>query len=179
MHPKQSASSANAKQGVAGEESAARLECAPCAAHATIAWSCRHSAAYWDTHRAHKSAPKAWRRGSLRFSPETPAIALLVLNPCHLGPQHLPGGGPVLVLAAFVLALHHRVGGEVRQTDGRRGFVDVLPPAPEAQNTSSRTSLSQSMAMSTLSSTSGTRSIAANDVCRRPAASNGLIRMSR
>ena len=59
---------------------------------------------------------------------------------------------------------------------------DVLltcwPPAPLLRYTSSRTSLG-SMSMSTASSISGVTSTSANEVCRRAAESNGLMRTSR
>ena len=53
-------------------------------------------------------------------------VALVFFDLRHLGPQHLPGGGPVLVLAPLGLASHDGVGGKVRQPDRARGLVDVL-----------------------------------------------------
>src|SRR5690606_21057365 len=40
--------------------------------------------------------------------------------------QHLHGFGPVTVLGAIVLALHHNTGRNVRQAHGRVGLVNVL-----------------------------------------------------
>ena len=42
--------------------------------------------------------------------------------------EHLQRGGPVLVLAPLVLALHDDAGGQVRQADRAGGLVDVLAP---------------------------------------------------
>src|SRR5690348_159202 len=52
------------------------------------------------------------------------------------------------------------------------------PPGPEERYTSTRISSSE-MSMSSVCSTTGTTSTAANEVCRRPWLSNGLIRTSR
>ena len=48
----------------------------------------------------------------------------------QVGAQHLHGRASVLVLRALVLALHDDPAGQMRNTNGRVGFVDVLPPAP-------------------------------------------------
>ena len=40
--------------------------------------------------------------------------------------QHLHGLSAVAMLRAIVLALHHDVGGDVRNTNSRIGFVNVL-----------------------------------------------------
>ena len=42
--------------------------------------------------------------------------------------QHFHGLVFVFMLAALVLALHHRAGGQVGNANGGGGFVDVLPP---------------------------------------------------
>ena len=50
----------------------------------------------------------------------------LLLRFIQTGAQDLHGPLPVLVLAAFVLTLHHRAGGQVGDADGGLRLVDVL-----------------------------------------------------
>src|SRR4026207_994991 len=51
---------------------------------------------------------------------------LLELHFIQAGPQHLHGGGAVLVLRSFVLALNDDAGGNVGDAHGRIGGIDVL-----------------------------------------------------
>ncbi len=53
-------------------------------------------------------------------------FALLQLGFVQAGTQHVPRLGAVLVLRAFLLALHHDARGNMRDTHRRVGRVDVL-----------------------------------------------------
>src|SRR5690606_17252254 len=54
------------------------------------------------------------------------AFAAFLLDAGQTRAKHLPGLGPVIVLAAFILALHHNARGDMGQADGAVGLVDVL-----------------------------------------------------
>ena len=87
--------------------------------------------------------------------------------------RHQPGleGAPraraVLVLGALVLALHHEPAREMGDTDGGIGLVDVLAPAPEARNVSTRRSEGDT-SMSVTASTSGNTATVQAEVWMRP-----------
>ena len=81
-------------------------------------------------------------------------LALLQLHLIEPRLQHRPGRGPVLMLRALVLALHHDVGREVRDAHGAVGGVHMLAAAPLERYVSIRQSPSFT-AMSMVSSTTG------------------------
>ena len=53
-------------------------------------------------------------------------VLLLLLGLVQLGAENFHGPVLVVILAALVLALHHRAGGQVGDADGGFRFVDVL-----------------------------------------------------
>ena len=55
-------------------------------------------------------------------------FSLVHLHLVQLRNQHFSRERPVLVLAAFILALDHGIGRQVCQADGRVGFIHLLSP---------------------------------------------------
>src|ERR687898_803550 len=76
----------------------------------------------------HVAADLASEAHALLVAPDLVELGLasLALDVGQLGLEHRHGPVAVLELAALDLAGHHDPGGDVRQSNGRRGLVDVL-----------------------------------------------------
>ena len=104
-------------------------------------------------------------------------LALLYLR--QLGAEHLAAVFKVLEVAALDLAGDDDAGGDVRETDGGGGLVDLLPARAGGAEHVHLDVLVAQLHLARCRLSPGMTSTAAKLVCRRPEASKGEMRTRR